>query len=245
MKNMRRTLAVLLLLSALLVLFSSAQTSSTVAPSSRHLAYVGTYTTKTSSQGIYVFRFDATTGKLSAIGIAAETRDPSWVAVHPSGKFVYAANEAGKASTVSAFVIDKKDGKLTLLNQLPALGEDPCYLSFDKTGKYLLVANYTSGNVVVFPIGADGKLGAATANVLDEGKPGSNKERQGGPHAHWIETTAHNHFVYVADLGLDRVLIYKFDAANGSLTPGAPHSPKETPDRAAALDPFSATLSPG
>jgi len=245
MKNMRRTLAVLLLLSALLVLFSSAQTSSTAAPSSRYLAYVGTYTTKTSSKGIYVFRFDATTGKLSAIGIAAETRDPSWVAVHPSGKFVYAANEAGKASTVSAFVIDKKDGKLTLLNQLPALGEDPCYLSFDKTGTYLLVANYTSGNVVVFPIGAGGKLGAATANVPDEGKPGSNKERQGGPHAHWIEATAYNHFVYVADLGLDRVLIYKFDAAKGSLTPGAPHPRKETPDRAAALDPFSATLNPG
>ena len=137
MKNMRRTLAVLLVLSAQLVLFSSAQISSKAAASSQYLAYVGTYTTKTNSKGMYVFRFDATTGKLSAIGIAAETRDPSWVAVHPNGKFLYAANEAGKSSTVSAFAIDAKSGKLTLLNQLPALGEDPCYLSFDKTGKYV------------------------------------------------------------------------------------------------------------
>ena len=245
MKNMRRTLAVLLVLSAQLVLFSSAQISSKAAASSQYLAYVGTYTTKTNSKGMYVFRFDATTGKLSAIGIAAETRDPSWVAVHPNGKFLYAANEAGKSSTVSAFAIDAKSGKLTLLNQLPALGEDPCYLSFDKTGKYVFVANYSSGNVVVFPIGPDGKLEAAAANVRDEGKLGPNKERQDGPHAHWIEATAHNHFVYVADLGLDRVLIYKFDAAKGSLAPGAPQPPQETPDRAAALDPFSATLNPG
>src|SRR5881409_1469031 len=168
MKNMRRTLAVLLVLSAQLVRFSSAQISSKAAASSQYLAYVVTYTTKTNSKGMYVFGFDATAGKLSAIGIAAETRDPSWVGVHPNAKFLYAANEAGKSSTVSAFAIDAKNGKLTLLNQMPALGEDPCYLSFDKTGKYLLVANYTSGNVVVFPIGADGKLGAATANVRDE-----------------------------------------------------------------------------
>ena len=132
---------------------------------------------------------------------------------------MYAANEAGKASTVSAFAVDVKSGKLTLLNQISSLGEDPCYLSFDKTGKYVLVANYSSGNVVVFPIGADGKLGAATANVRDEGKLGPNKERQDGPHAHWVETSWHNLFAYVADLGLDRVLIYEFDAATGSLAP--------------------------
>jgi 6-phosphogluconolactonase len=211
----------------------------------KYLVFVGTYTSKTESKGIYGYEFDADTGKLTPKGVAAETRDPSWVAVHPSGKFLYTANEAGKASTVSAFAVDAKSGTLRLLNQLPALGEDPCYLSFDRTGKYLLVANYTSGNVVVFPIGSDGELVAATANVRDEGKPGPNRERQDGPHAHWIEATAHNHFVYVADLGLDRVLIYKFDAAKGSLAPGAPQPPQETPDRAAALDPFSATLNPG
>src|SRR5256884_8714171 len=98
---------------------------------------------------------------------------------------------------VSGFSLDSKTGKLTLLNALPALGEDPCYISLDKTGKYLLVANYTSGNVVVFRIGADGKLGPATANVRDEGTLGPNKERQDTAHAHWVETSAGNRFAYV------------------------------------------------
>jgi 6-phosphogluconolactonase len=128
---------------------------------------------------------------------------------------LYAVNEAGKNSMVSAFVLDAKTGKLTLLNQLPALGEDPCYLSFDRTEKYVFVANYTSGNVVVFPIEADGKLGAATANVHDDGKRGPNKDRQDGPHAHWIGM--HGNAVFVADLGLDRVLLYRFDSAKGTL----------------------------
>ena len=192
------------------------------AASRKYLVFVGTYTTKTESKGIYSYEFDSEIGKLTPKGLAAETRDPSWVVVHPSGKFLYAANEAGKASTVSAFAIDAKSGKLTLLNQLPALGEDPCYLSFDKTGKYVFVANYSSGSVVVFPIGADGKLAAATANVRDEGKPGPDKERQDGPHAHWIETSPDNRFALVADLGLDEVLVYKFDVGNGLLTPNDP-----------------------
>jgi 6-phosphogluconolactonase len=159
--------------------------------------------------------------------------------VHPSGKYAYAANEAGKTSTVSAFAVDAKTWKLTLLNQLPALGEDPCYLSFDKTGKYVFVANYTSGNVVVFPIGADGKLGTATANVHDEGKLGPNKERQDGPHAHWIVESAHN-IVYVADLGLDRVIFYDFEPAKGTL---ALHKPEV--NREYSLPESNAVLAPG
>jgi 6-phosphogluconolactonase len=153
--------------------------------------------------------------------------------VHPGGKFLYAANEAGKASTVSAFAVDSKSAKLTLLNQVPSLGEDPCYVSFDKTGKYVLVANYTSGTIAVFPILPDGRLGEHTALLKNSGATGPNKEHQEGPHAHWVETSARNRLVYVADLGLDRVLIYKFDESKGSLTPGEP------------LDAFSATLSPG
>jgi 6-phosphogluconolactonase len=227
MKITRRFVALLVVLSAPLILFSSAQTTEKAAAKSQYLAYVGTYTTKTNSKGIYVYRFDAATGRLSAVGIAAETPDPSWVAVHANGKFLYAVNEAGKNSMVSAFALDAKTGKLTLLNQLPALGEDPCYLSFDRTGEYLFVANYTSGNVVVFPIGADGKLGSATANVHNDGKLGPNKERQDGPHAHWIEPYVNNGWVYVADLGLDGVFIYYFDVAKGTLavppTPGPKH----------------------
>ncbi len=222
MKITRRIFAFLVVLFAPLIPFSSAQTSQKAAPRGHYLAYVGTYTAKTNSKGIYVFRFDAATGQLSAGGVAAETPDPSWVAVHPSGQYLYAANEAGKASTVSAFAIDKKSGKLELLNQLPSLGEDPCYLSFDKTGKYAFVANYTSGTIAVFPIMPDGRLGEHTALVQDQGATGPNKERQEGPHAHWIETSPDNRFVLVADLGLDEVLVYKFDATSGTLTPNEP-----------------------
>ena len=192
-------------------------------PAKTYRAYVGTYTAKTNSKGIYEFEFDPATGKMSAAQVAAETRDPSWVVVHPSGKYLYSVNEMGKASTLSVFAIDPKTGKLTQLNQVSALGEDPCYLSFDRTGKFLFVANYTSGNVVVFPILADGKLGEQTANVTDQGATGPNKERQEGPHAHWIDIDTGSispmfASVYVADLGLDRVLIYQFHGTRGELS---------------------------
>ena len=235
MKIARRTLALLFAVAVTVAARLPAQTADKPPAKKNYVAFVGTYTTKTASKGIYAFRYDASSGKLTPLGVALETQDPSWVAIHPSGKFLYSVNEAGKNSMVSAFSLEAKTGKLTLLNQVPALGEDPCYLSFDHTGKYIFVANYTSGNVVVFPIGADGKLGAATANVRDEGKLGPNKERQEGPHAHWIEASAGNRYAYVSDLGLDKVLIYKFDAASGKLAnPGSNQQ-----------DAFSATLPPG
>ena len=208
------------------------------APRTHYLALVGTYTNNTASKGIYAFDFDSESGKLTAKGVAAETPDPSWVVIHPNGKFVYAVNESGKKSSITAFALDAKSAKLTQLNQLPALGEDPCYLSFDKTGKYLFVANYTSGNVVVFPILADGKLGEHTADIKNAGALGPNKERQEAPHAHWIEPSAGNRFAYVADLGLDRVLIYPFDAAKGTLT--APSGAGSGAEGA-----FSVKLTPG
>ena len=221
MKMTRRIFA--LLLPIVSVIFSAAgQSTDTHAANHKYLIFVGTYTTKTESKGIYAYEFDADTGKLTPKGVAAETPDPSWVAVHPNGKFLYAANEAGKKSMVSAFSFDAKSGKLTLLNQLPSLGEDPCYLSFDKTGKYVLVANYSSGTIAVFPILADGRLGEYTAMLKDQGATGPNKERQEGPHAHWIEASPDNRFALVADLGLDEVLVYKFDAASGKLTPNEP-----------------------
>lgn len=234
MKTTRRAFA-FLVISAIVAALLSAQAADKTSAKKNYLVFVGTYTTKTASKGIYAFRYDASSGKLTPMGVAAETQDPSWVAIHPSGKFLYAVNEAGKNSMVSAFALDAKAGKLTLLNQVPALGEDPCYLSFDRTDKYIFVANYTSGNVVVFPIEADGKLGAATANVRDEGQLGPNKERQDGPHAHWIEASAGNRYTYVSDLGLDRVLIYKFDAGSGKLENPGVNQP----------DVFSATLPPG
>ena len=227
MKITRRIFAFSLLIAPLFFSFASGSADQPAA-NSKYLVFVGTYTTKTNSKGIYSFHFDTATGQLSAIGVATETPDPSWVAVHPGGKFLYAANEAGKASTVSAFAVDAKSGKLTLLNQMPALGEDPCYISFDKAGKYVLVANYTSGNIVVFPILPGGKLGEHTALVQVSGATGPNKERQEGSHAHWIETSMGNGTVFVAALGLDRVMTYKFDPAKGTLgaMPAAgPHQP--------------------
>jgi len=218
-----------------LLLLASSEAREKHAAGNHYLAYVGTYTTKTASKGIYAFRYDASSGKLEPLGVAAETADPSWIAIHPNGKFLYAVKEAGKNSMVSGFALNAQTGKLTLLDQLPALGEDPCYISLDKTGKYLLVANYSSGNVVVFPVGADGKLGPATANVRDAGPLGPNKERQEGPHAHWIETSVGNRFAFVSDLGLDRVLIYKFDAEGGRLSNPDPSQP----------DAFSSALPPG
>src|SRR5712692_3969247 len=221
MKTTRQVFAFSLLIASLV--FSIAGGSADKPSANRkYLVFVGTYTTKTESKGIYGYEFDADTGRLTPKGVAAETRDPSWVAVHPSGKFLYAANEAGKAGSVSAFAVDARSGKLTLLNQIPSLGEDPCYLSFDKTGKYVLVANYSSGTIAVFPILADGRLGEHTAFVKDQGATGPNKERQEAPHAHWIGVTPGNLFAFVADLGLDEIMMYRFDGNTGSLVPHEP-----------------------
>ena len=221
MKMMRRIFAILLLIAPPAYLLAGGSAAKPGA-ASKYLVFVGTYTAKTESKGIYTYEFDANSGKLAPKGLAAETPDPSWVAVHPSGRYAYAANESGKASKVSAFAVDAKSGKLTLLNQIPSLGEDPCHLSFDKTGKYLFVANYSSGTVAVFPILADGRLGEHTALVKDQGATGPNKERQEAPHAHWIGVTPGNLFAFVADLGLDEVLMYRFDANKGSLVPHEP-----------------------
>jgi 6-phosphogluconolactonase len=211
------------------------------APNQTFLVLVGTYTDKTDSKGIYAYEFNAATGKLTPKGLAAETSNPSWLVIHPNGKWAYAANESGKQSSISAFSVDAKSAKLTLLNKLPAVGEDPCYLSLDKSGKFLFVANYESGNVVVFPILPDGKLGEHTADVKDAGTLGPNRERQEAPHAHWIEPDRSNRRVYVADLGLDRVLVNEFDPGTGKLVPATtsavPLAPGTGPRHAA----FSAT----
>jgi 6-phosphogluconolactonase len=193
--------------------------------SKNYLLYVGTYTTG-ESKGIYVYRYNTASGQLTPLGLAAESANPSFLAVAPNGKFLYAVNElqnfnGEKSGAVTAFAIDHKTGKLARLNQVASRGEDPCYISLDKTGKYVLVANYTSGNVAVFPVQKDGSLGEASAFVQHHGS-GPNHERQEGPHAHWIQTTADNRFAIVADLGLDKLMVYRFDASNGSLTPNDP-----------------------
>jgi len=205
-----------------------------------YILYVGTYTTG-ESKGIYAYRYDAETGKLQSLGLAAATENPSFLAVDAKNEHLYAVNETGNfkgtSGGVTAFSIDRKTAKLSQLNEVASGGADPCYISLDRSGKYLLVANYTGGTVAVLPILADGRLGEATSVVADEGTLGPNKERQEKPHAHWIQATAHNRFVYVSDLGLDRILIYKFDAAKGTLS--------RAESTGAAKDFFSAKLAPG
>ncbi|MGV3724124.1 MAG: lactonase family protein [Actinomycetota bacterium] len=189
------------------------------------LVFIGTYT-NAKSKGIYAFRMDGATGALTPIGLVAETASPSFLAIHPNRKFLYAANEVEsfggeKAGAVTAFAIDAATGKLTALNQQSSRGAAPCHLVVDKSGKSLLVANYTGGNVAVLPVGADGKLGPASGFVQHQGKS-VDAGRQEGPHAHSFNLSPDNRFAFAADLGLDKVLIYRFDAAKSSITPNEP-----------------------
>jgi 6-phosphogluconolactonase len=193
----------------------------------KYLFYVGTYTEEGSkSKGIYVYSFDAGTNQITPLGLAAETTNPSFVALHPNGRFLYAVNEVQNykgpnSGGVSAFSIDRATGKLTLLNEVASRGADPCYITIDRTGKYVLVANYTGGSLAVFPVLEDGKLGEASAFVQHTGH-GTNPERQEKAHAHSIDLSPDDRFAMVDDLGLDELLVYKFDSTKGSLTPNSP-----------------------
>jgi 6-phosphogluconolactonase len=225
MKITRRLFVCLILLSAPLLFKSQAQTQTPEKPAAKaqYIAYVGTYTSKTTSKGIYAYRFNAENGQLSPIGVAAESVDPSFLAVHPNGKYLYAVNEIGNfnggtGGAVSAFAIDAKTGALKFLNQVPTRGAGPCHLSLDKTGNYVLVANYDGGSIASFPVHDDGTLGTASGFVQHSGS-GPDKERQEGPHAHWIGTSPDNRFALAADLGLDQVLVYGFDSSKGLFTP--------------------------
>ena len=182
--------------------------------------YVGTYTDH-GSKGIYAYRFDSATGASTSQGLAAESANPSFLAIASSGKFLYAVNEISKfngqpTGAVSAFAIQPKTAKLTLLNQVSSRGAGPAHIALDRSGKYALVSNYDAGSVTVFPLLADGSLGEATAFVQHKGSS-VNKERQEGPHAHAAVFSPDNRFVIVADLGLDQLLVYSFNAAAGTL----------------------------
>jgi len=223
MKITRRFFALLFLFSAPLLLLSRAQTPPNPAAKGQYLAYVGTYTSKTNSKGIYAYRFDSEKGQLTSIGVAAETTDPSFLAVHPNGKYLYAVNEIGNfnggtSGALSAFAIDAKTGTLKFLNQVPTRGAGPCYVSLDKNGEFVLVANYDSGSIASFPVQSDGSLGTTSGFVQHSGS-GPDKERQEGPHAHWIGTSPDNRFALAVDLGLDQVIVYGFDSSKGIFTP--------------------------
>jgi 6-phosphogluconolactonase len=234
MKPIAHPLSTIALLLGFLLVTVCAGATPPGAQKNGYLVYVGTYTQEGStSKGIYAYRFNPDNAKLTLIGLAAETINPSFLAVHPNRRFLYAVNEVGnykgqKSGAVSAFAIDRETGKLTLLNQVASGGSDPCYITLDKTGKYVLVANYTGGSISAFPVLEDGRLGEASAFVQHTGH-GTNPQRQEGPHAHSIDLSPDNRFAIVDDLGLDETLVYKFDSAKGSLTPNDPAFAKAAP----------------
>ena len=195
--------------------------------------YFGTYTNET-TKGIYVSTLDFATGKLSQPELAAEVKNPSFVAIHPNRKFVYAVSEIsdfqGKSvGGISAFAVDAASGRLKLLNQQSSVGAGPCHLVVDAAGENVLVANYGGGSVSVLPIEKkNGNLAPTSSSIQHQGSS-VDKQRQEGPHAHSINLDPANKFAFAADLGLDKVLIYHFDGTKGKLTANLPPAGEVAP----------------
>src|SRR5258706_7467441 len=208
---------------------SEAQTKQALTPANSTLVYVGTYTGgKSASKGIYFFRFqgvgDEVTQNVTLVplGLAAEAPNPSFLEIDTKRRRLFAVNETSEfqgkpTGGVSAFSIDSATGKLVPINQRSSMGKDPCHLALDRAGKNILAANSSSGSVAVLPVAADGTLGEAT-NVIQHSGKSINPQRQQGPHAHCAEFYPSGKFAFVYDLGLDKVLIYRFATKTGNLT---------------------------
>ncbi|MFT4016521.1 MAG: lactonase family protein [Agriterribacter sp.] len=187
---------------------------------SLHYLITGTYTSG-KSEGIYVYLFNSNSGTYKEVS-HVKTSNPSFVAISADEKFVYAVNENGNKDNggeVSSFAFDKSTGVLTAINKQYTVGDAPCYIDLDKTGRWLFVANYSSGTLSVLPVDASGNIGEAATTIKHEGS-GVNKSRQEKPHVHCTYISSDNKWLFVPDLGIDKVMVYAFDAANGSLTPG-------------------------
>jgi 6-phosphogluconolactonase len=187
--------------------------------------FLGTYTGG-ESKGIYTSMLDLESGEMTPIELAGEAINPSFLAIHPTGKYLYCVGEIAEfegkpTGGVTAFAINREAGTLTKLNQQSSAGGGPCHIVVDPTGKAALVANYGGGSVASLPIGDDGKLAPPASKIQHEGKS-VNPQRQEGPHAHSINLDPANHFAFAADLGLDKVLIYRFDPTTAKLTPNDP-----------------------
>jgi 6-phosphogluconolactonase len=195
------------------------------------LVYVGTYTVPIGpwdeenftgrAEGIYIYRFDESSGALEAVTKTAGVANPSYLAIDSTQNFLYAVNElrsfeSHRSGTVSAFAIDRQSGRLHFLNRRLTHGSDPCYVLVDKNGKHVLVTNYTSGSVCVLPVGASGELGEASDFIQYQGA-GFDPVRQEAPHAHSVTFDKSNRFAFVADLGSDKLMIYRFDRTRGML----------------------------
>ncbi len=197
----------------------------------KFLVYVGTYTGP-DSKGVYAYRFDAGSGDLQPVGLVGEVVNPSWVTIHPNGKFLYAVSELGNDGksngAVTAFAIDPKTAALTKVNSVSSGGGGACHVVVDKTGKTLMVANYGTGSVGAFAVHDDGSLGEPPVLIQHSGSS-VDPRRQRGPHAHGVFLSADNRFLFVPDLGLDEILSYRLDAAKSSIAPNDPPFAKVPP----------------
>ncbi len=189
--------------------------------------YFGTYTNKTTSEGIYCSTLNMTTGKLSEPELAAKAANPSFIEIHPNGKFLYAVTES-KPGAVRAYAIETGTKKLKFLNECPSGGNGPCHLGIDRAGRVLLAANYGSGSIASIPINADGTLSAPVSVIQHKGSS-VNPKRQNEPHAHSMNFSPDERFVFAADLGLDKIMIYKLDPATGKLEANTPEFAKVKP----------------
>jgi 6-phosphogluconolactonase len=187
--------------------------------------YLGTYTDHSASKGIYRGMLDSVSGKLGPLTLVAQENNPSFLALSPDRKILGAVGEKIPGVGEVASFRRGDDGSLTPINEQSAGGEDTCHVSIDPFGRDVLVANYGSGNIACFPLGADGVIGTRTALQQFTGS-GPNASRQKGPHAHSVYVSPDDRFVYACDLGSDEVWIFKWDAARGTLTPGQPPSAK-------------------
>jgi 6-phosphogluconolactonase len=199
------------------------------------LVYVGTYTEpirfgtgkvlQGKGEGIYIFRMDQDTGALEPTGRTTGVANPSYLAFDATQRFLYAVNELKTyqdrpTGTVSAFAVDTATGELTILNRQPTHGTDPCHVVVDRQRRHIFVANFMSGSVCVLPVRDDGSLGEACDFIQHQGS-GIDPVRQNGPHAHSVTLDQTNRYAFVPDLGLDKLLIYRFDAKRGMLEPNA------------------------
>jgi 6-phosphogluconolactonase len=178
------------------------------------LVFVGTYT-RGDSKGIYSYRFNPASGKLTEIGLAAEIPNPSFIYVTPNGQRLYAVGEA-RQGMLTGFKIDRASGKLTQINQQVSGGDGPCHLNADPSGKLMVVVHYGSGSTAAFPIKADGSVGERTALVQHKGSS-ADPRRQSGPHAHSVNFSKNGKYAVIADLGLDQYIVYAVDATKGTL----------------------------
>ena len=194
--------------------------ASVLAAQDGRIVYLGTY-----AEGVYAARFNPQTGALTSLGMVGATTRPSFLALHPNGRYLYAVNEVSnyggeQAGSVTAFSIDPATGKLTKLNTVSSVGAGPCHLAVDSTGSLVIVANYGSGTVVSFPVKPDGSLGGPADYIQHAGS--SKSPNQKGPHAHEIVISPDNYFVLVPDLGIDKIMIYRLDASEKMITPNSP-----------------------